>query len=529
MTAPTGTEMPWEVSSATIEARAAVYCEPELPSHGDNPYILALPPILTDAECAVCLSRMHPYNSEIRSAPPQLRTQAMWEARNFHVALEDDLRLYRHVSELLRCGYLYRNPLDPRYAAMIARARLLGAQGHSFETESEPLALLVTGPTGTGKSRRRKRVLDLFDQLIVHSQFHGRPLHCHQVVYLKLVCPQNGSVKNLMQQIFIDLDALLPGHKFYQRYARGGRNSAADMFPGLTTATMVAGVGAIFVDELQNISEAASGGAAETLNFFDRLTNVGVPVILIGTPKVQDQFADRARSTRRGSVRGQLVSGPLACPPTQATMDPPGAEPDSEWAVFCRALWRYQYTNIATPYAPELAAELFRLSQGFVGPAVTIYFLAQRHVIGGQDERLTKNVMRSAVQHELPDLTELLEKYRDGAAHGAYVANDLGKPPSRSVLPDAREESLDTARADGTVAHTRGADRGAELDAQGASHAPGRAPPRLRRAPRPGGASSISGDEAGRVRAPTESTPAMPAGYDAIAAAGLIRPLGGSA
>lgn len=45
-------------------------------------------------------------------------------------------------------------------------------------------------------------------------------------------------------------------------------------------------LGILVIDEIQHLSLARSGGSEKMLNFFVNLiNNVGVPVILVGTPK----------------------------------------------------------------------------------------------------------------------------------------------------------------------------------------------------------------------------------------------------
>ncbi len=72
-------------------------------------------------------------------------------------------------------------------------------------------------------------------------------------------------------------------------------------------------LGVLVIDEIQNLSEAKSGGHRKMLNFFVQLINtIGLPVVLVGTYKAMSVLGSEFRQMRRGTGQGDLVWDPMA-------------------------------------------------------------------------------------------------------------------------------------------------------------------------------------------------------------------------
>ena len=71
-------------------------------------------------------------------------------------------------------------------------------------------------------------------------------------------------------------------------------------------------LGLLVIDEIQHLSRSRSGGSQEMLNFFVTMVNIiGVPVMLIGTPKAREIFEADLRSARRGAGFGAIFWDPI--------------------------------------------------------------------------------------------------------------------------------------------------------------------------------------------------------------------------
>jgi hypothetical protein len=162
-------------------------------------------------------------------------------------------------------------------------------------------------------------------------------------------------------------------------------------------------LGIIVFDEIQDLSEAKSGGATRMLNFFVQLENtLGIPFVLIGTPKAKALLSGEFRQARRISEQGDIYWRPMReTEEKENSAFPDVIDPD--WNVFVRVMWRYWY--LRNPYElpddllnDEVIQEIYKVSKGITALVVTIFFLAQRRAITGREETLTKSVIKSAVK-----------------------------------------------------------------------------------------------------------------------------------
>ncbi len=95
----------------------------------------------------------------------------------------------QRFSRMLRAGYVNRNPLTPGYWPQLTRTidalqrrRQLGQIPHLTTTQG----FSIVGMSGVGKSTSVRRILSLYDQVILHARY-GRKLFTHvQVVWLLL-------------------------------------------------------------------------------------------------------------------------------------------------------------------------------------------------------------------------------------------------------------------------------------------------------------------------------------------------------
>jgi hypothetical protein len=168
-------------------------------------------------------------------------------------------------------------------------------------------------------------------------------------------------------------------------------------------------------DEIQDLSEAKSGGATRMLNFFVQLENtLGIPFVLIGTPKAKALLSGEFRQARRISEQGDIYWRPMRETEEKENSAPPDVI-DPDWNVFVRAMWRYWY--LRNPYElpadllnDEVIQEIYKVSKGITALVVTIFFLAQRRAITGREETLTKSVIKSAVKDNQYFVNQILDQ-----------------------------------------------------------------------------------------------------------------------
>ena len=239
-----------------------------------------------------------------------------------------------------------------------------------------------------GKTSAVNHALARYPQVLYHHVYHDVPFHSIQIVWMRLECPQDASVKGLCSEFFMEFDRVT-GENTFAKFASGGRATTDQMIPQMAMLAQRHGLGLLVIDEIQNLSAAKSGGAQRMLNFFVQLVNkIGLPLLLVGTPAAIGLLsADLMTARRSAGQQGMTILHPL--------------ERDTyDWATFTKGIWKYQWTAEPTPLTQDLKDELHRLSYGNIDAAVKLFMEAQRLAIengqAGKQEVLTAELLRQA-------------------------------------------------------------------------------------------------------------------------------------
>ena len=292
--------------------------------------------------------------------------------------------------------------------------------------------------------------LSLYPQVIVHTKYHGEDFLLKQLVWLKLECPREGSIKSLCIHFFLTVDDIL-GTNYYENYG-SGRRTLDELLAGMIRVASWHYLGLLSVDEIQNLSEAKSGGEAKMINFFVQLENIiGVPFNLIGTSDAHALLMGRFRQARRACEQGAIYwqrmkeiddeSEDEGAEGSEGDDDSPRQKAHPVWEEFVRALWDYQYLRTPQSLKENLlkdtrAHALYEESQGITGVAVTLYFLAQRRaIVRGGEERLTAGTIRTVAKENQHIIKPMLDSLKAGVTRGPYAVPDLTEPAPRFIPP----------------------------------------------------------------------------------------------
>lgn len=105
----------------------------------------------------------------------------------------------QRISRSIRQGYLGRNTLTPEYARGMADSFAVmkdkGSYGMVQGMKTAASGFTIIGVSGVGKSMAVERILSLYPQRIIHVRYKEEPLALTQLVWLKLDCPHDGSLK----------------------------------------------------------------------------------------------------------------------------------------------------------------------------------------------------------------------------------------------------------------------------------------------------------------------------------------------
>ncbi|MEH2039925.1 ATP-binding protein [Nostoc sp.] len=407
------------------EIVSASYNDPIIASYRDNPLIEALPPILSEEEAMIHLSIYPRYSEEERSLPNHLRLHLVQNALQFIEPLPIHLDLEQRFSRMIRAGYQARNPLTADFWRNFQeRIDVLRPEGVAkIHLRSTATGFTIIGISGIGKTTAIEAILRLYPQVIIHSHYRDRNFTLKQIVWLKLDCPFDGSIKGLCLNFFQAVDDLLET-EYYTKYTRG-KQTVDELIPYMARVASLHCIGVLVIDEIQHLNEAKSGGYRKMLNFFVQLVNtIGIPVVLVGTYKAMSILSGEFRQTRRGTGQGDLVWDRMA--------------EDEVWELFIESLWRYQYVKKPCVPNSDLSHALYEVTQGITDFAVKVYMLAQIRAIATGKEIITASIIRSVAKDSLRMAQPILIALKTGDLRLLQGIEDIHPIDINTFLEEAK-------------------------------------------------------------------------------------------
>lgn len=390
-----------------------------LPEHRDNPFVAALPPLMSDQEVIASLSEEPYFDEGERTYPDhQRRACIMRLSRHYFKPLGRHLTLEARLAHLVREGYDGRNISDGSYYhhlrdnhERVIQRNLAAAANPARSTAT---AMSLIGCSGVGKTETVSRILSRYPQIVEHRE----PFNFQQVVWLKLECPHMGSARQLCLDFFDSMDALL-GTKYFRQFHRGNLDLLSSQMGRVATQH---GLGLLVIDELQQLRSGKGKDRQQLLNFLLALINkIGVPMLLVGTLAATPLLNDTVRNARRASGLGSLIWERL--------------DRRDGWDYFITDMWRFQWTRQPTELTPEIIDCLYAETQGILDLAVKLFILAQFFAIqlAAQkpqthgNERLSVGLLRHVAKENFKLLEPMLTALKRND-HDAIAAYDDLRP-----------------------------------------------------------------------------------------------------
>lgn len=387
------------VLDSGIEVPVAMYQEQGLIDYKGNPLIEALPFILSREEAFDQLSFLPPYHENERNLSIQHRYHALLRLTQFFQPIGQTLELEQRFSRLIRYGYVKRNPLEKQHIQVLNELhdKLINKDelGLPPDIRTSASSFTLMGFPGIGKTSAIERIVSLYPQVILHQH----PINIIQIVWLKLNCPHDGSLKTLCMNFFQKIDMLI-GTNYYERYGKK-INSISSMVIRMGQIARLHSIGVLIIDEIQHLLSAKGSASEPMMNFFVTLVNeIGIPVMFIGTMKAKALLQKDFRQARRSSGQGDMVWQQM--------------NKDDNWDVLITSMWDYLWTKGSAELNEEMNEIIYKESQGIIDVAIKLFILAQSRAIESGMEKVTPQLIRKVAKEDLMIMRPLLDALKSG-------------------------------------------------------------------------------------------------------------------
>lgn len=393
-----------------------VYTPALLPEYAGNPLIEALPPMgRTNEEMLQAMMRKPSFDPKERLLPAYVRREMVYRLTELFVPMPVHYDLLEELSICVRRSYAWRNPLSAETQAYLHHPSASSVEGKFLSIRAaSSFLMLVKGVSGNGKSKGIEACLRaLGPQVIRHRSYHGVLMHETQLVWLKVSCPEDRSLKTLCLSILRAADAALGQRKHATPERLDPRVSAGALVDAVFACLANEHVGVLAVDELQNIFASKGTAAVEMLNFLLRLKDEsGVCQVLCGTYASLQLLGQKFRLARR--IAGGEVELTL-----------PADSEDADWQSLARILWHFQWLAKPLPYREEYGEILFDLTRGVRGVAVWLFILAQADAIRSSSDSITGNDLRCTWRRRFSQLDKAMAALRSGRPADLASWDDL--------------------------------------------------------------------------------------------------------
>ena len=384
---------------------SAVTYHPEtISAFKGNPCIECLPPRVKTTEVISELACRPEYKPSDRAASPEDRGMLVQNLLRLYQPCEKDIDIYYKVERCIRWGYADRNPLT---------AKFIQQQQHEFEaqnrgegfvqyTQSYPTTsgFALLGISGLGKSTTLRHVLGHYPQVIRHKRYNGVPFNETQITWIHMDCPEDGSLKGLCGTFFEHIDNLL-GTDYFHQYS-GTKVTLNKMRIAMARIARTYHLGIIVIDEIQSLAVAKDQSIPiKTLNFLVSLVNtIGVPIILVGTPRALTFLQKEFQQAKRASGQGDALWEHM--------------QNDVVWRMFVTAIWKYQYTQHPVELTDQMINALYEEAVGIPFLAVNIYKLVQEYAIYSGEETFTPKSFHTIASQKMKLTLEMRKSLLSG-------------------------------------------------------------------------------------------------------------------
>lgn len=376
------------------EGLCAEYRPSDIEHYRGNPLIEALPPPADEAEVLKTFGRFPTIRAFERKLPRAQRIASVGRLRSYLEPLLCHAELFSSIGWVIREGYANRNPADLDYLKRLAKSyhnALGGDVVPITETScSTAPSIGLFGMSGVGKSTAIERTLSYFPQVLIHKEFGFT-----QVVWLKVDCPPDGSLKQLLFNILGRLDLHIKSN--YEQIAE--RAAVSRLIRMVGNLTKMHHVGALIIDEIQHLIGTTPSARENLLRFLINLSNEArIPIVMIGTPIAKHFLEPNFKFARRFGDSGAFMWDRLK---------------GHEWDFFMDGLMKFQWT-CGLAKREDISLALYEETQGVHALAVRLFQLCQIDAITTGSEVLASDQIKRVAEKKFSLVRLALRSLRHG-------------------------------------------------------------------------------------------------------------------
>lgn len=388
----------------------AEYATATIPGYKDNPFIEALPPIATSSALYGMLAQNPLYDESQRLDSNENRQHHILGMMDFFLPLGRHFEFAQTIDQTIRSGYRSRNPRSPEFKKSLQESYSLKQRGLPGaplpRTPPTCKATALVGVSGGGKTDTVIRTLNQYPPVIYHPKLTGK---LWQIPWLRLECPHNGKITQLVYELFARVDELLgPKSEYAKKLNLTGVNSNA-IVRQINHVATVHGIGVIVIDELQNIKPRTELQINEFLNFLVTLVNSSiVPIVFVGTMACSELLQTTFRQARRAMGH-----------------DWQNYTQSEDWKYLMEEMWKYQWTKKTVPLDDKLLDVIYDLTQGILDLAIKLFMFSQQRAISTGKEMLSVGLIRQVAADRFKMVQPMLDALRSGNPSRIAKYDDL--------------------------------------------------------------------------------------------------------
>ena len=384
-----------------VEYPQAVYTPQRVREYVGNPFIEALPEIMSTDVLAQRLTRRPPFDPSERDEPSHLRFHMLERLRQLLIVFPAYFDIESSIGALIRQGYIHRNPFRPRGCPPCLpgthRRNVSSRLGGRSRASSE---LVFVGLSGLG----RLRSLNPYS-IAIHRRFYGTVR-----TMAATACDTNRMGQDQLSTRWViecGVSKLFRGDRRHYRYdsvrtgstrTRGSTSRTSRM--GCSRWRRVMRSARLSSMRCRTYLFRNPVDARDDEFLYEPASVYWRAVIYVGTYKSIALFQSEMRYCRRASGRGLKE---LRRPPSWKS---------PVWSLLLEAVFAYQWVKRPIALSDGLKKLLWDLSQGITDVLVALVINAQDYAIRHKSETLDTKIFNHVYKTDLRLLHPALNALR---------------------------------------------------------------------------------------------------------------------